>query len=157
MSIDYKTFKRLYTTGTPSGDMPEIGQTRLGSAFAKKDMRELDSIRYRKKRVILISPFMAEDYSLAPRMERYALHAVRDSVNRGEAPLAANLFFYMSIDVTSKIERDIGLHAALTWIKGCELVAAYVDHGVTPAMQAALNVAESRSKKIEFRSIGDIG
>jgi hypothetical protein len=109
-----------------------------------------------RRNVILVTPFMSEDPSLAQKMSRYAMRATRDSVLKHEAPLASNLFYYSVLNDKDPIERDIGLHAQLSWLRVADLVAVYVDFGITPAMKVAINNATLLVKKIEYRTIGAV-
>lgn len=165
--IPFSQLKKIFTTryttgGTPPRDAP--GQTtpapgaQVPFSVLQKGNPE-DTLRVTKqprKAVIVITPFAAEDYANAAKMNRYALRATRDSLNRMEAPVASHLFYSDVISARNPIERDIGLQSQLTWLKNCDLVAVYLDFGVTPAMQVAINAAIQRNKKIEYRTIGSV-
>lgn len=109
-----------------------------------------------RKAVLIVSPFMAEDYSQSAKMVRYALRATRDSINKAESPLATHLFYSDVLSTRNPIERDLGLQAQLTWMKGCDIIAIYIDFGITPAMQVVINAAKLRNKRIEYRTIGSV-
>ena len=53
-------------------------------------------------------------------------------------------------------ERDDAFLNLLSWIPRADLIAVYVDYGITPAMQVAINVAITKNKKIEYRSVGEV-
>ena len=108
-----------------------------------------------RRSVVLISPFAAEDFSIAAAVQRYGERCVRDSLGRGESPLASHLF-YSTLNVRNPIERDIGLLSQLSWIPKSDMVAVYVDFGLTKAMEVAINTAQIKSKKIEYRTIGSV-
>lgn len=106
------------------------------------------------KRVMAISPFMTEDTAKSTKMIRYARRCADDCFNRNEAAIMMNLFYWSVGTYSTAIERDKALHAAMSWVPGMELLAVYVDFDITPAMQVIINVAETKGKKIEYRSIG---
>lgn len=89
-------------------------------------------------------------------MNRYALRATKDSLGKNEAPLASHLFYSEVLNVRNPIERDIGLQSQLTWLKAADIVAVYLDFGITPAMQVAINAAVLKNKRIEYRTIGNV-
>ena len=99
---------------------------------------------------------MAEDPSLAAKMQRYATRAIKDSLSKNEAPLASYVFYSDALSPRNPIERDIGLQSQLTWMKGADIIAVYMDFGITPAMQAVINSAILRVKRIEYRTIGSV-
>lgn len=107
-----------------------------------------------RKSVIVLTPFMGEDPSKAKMFERYAQRAVKDSLNRNEAPLAAQLFFYQFFGSNLvQIERDMGLVSQISWVHKCDRVAVYSDFGITQAMNLVLDVARLKNKPVEFRAI----
>lgn len=127
------------------------------SAFTRADSRQvMGNVRPNKRCVVGISPFAPEDPMNAGLMGRYSKRCALDSANRNEAILMANRSFLSMSSYSSSIERDDAFTSLLSWIVRCDLVAIYVDFGVTPAMQVAINVAESKNKKIEYRSIGEV-
>lgn len=165
MAISSKSLMRILAPKFYTGDPTNVkaptqtkvpGVLTVSSAFDKVDQRNLDVAKYTRKRVLCITPFMAENPSKASQMERYATRALKDSLNRNEAPVMSHLFYYSVLSSNDPIERDIGLHSQLAWLPAADLVAVYVDFGITGAMQVAINYAESKSKKIEYRSIGGV-
>lgn len=86
--------------------------------------------------VIIESPY-------AGNIERniaYARAAVRDSVLRGEAPIASHLLFTQEGILRDEIEteRNAGIAAGMAWRRVCDLVAFYTDLGYSRGMLAAL-------------------
>lgn len=165
-TIRSKTLERIlssiYVTGGKGDtDIPETehkdGVQTYTSAFAKADSRQaLTTVRHNKRLVVGISPFVPEDPSNAGRMERYSKRCAVDATNRNEAILMANRSFLTSSSRSNAIERDESFMSILSWIARCDVLAVYVDFGVTPAMQVAINVAEVKNRKIEYRSIGEV-
>lgn len=144
--------------GDQPGQTKETPGTMVPASIAQDASPEevLRVIRQPKKAAVLITPFMAEDYSRAAAVKRYGDRCVKDSIGRGEAPIASHLFYYDVLNVRNPIERDIGLLSQLTWIGKCDIVVVYVDFGITKAMEVAINTAQLRSRKIEFRTIGSV-
>lgn len=145
-----------------AGDQPGQTQVSPGSVAVSSYAQDanpddvLHVIRQPKKAAVIITPFAAEDYSKAAAVKRYGDRCIKDSVQRGESPVASHLFYYDVLNVKNPIERDIGLLSQLTWIPKCDIVVVYVDFGITPAMRVAINVAQLKSKKLEFRTIGSV-
>lgn len=138
-------------------DEKKPGVPTVTSAFVKADQRQaLTTVRGQKKCVVGVCPFIPEDLSNAGKMERYSKRANLDGANRNEAILMANRAFLTMSSYSSSIERDDSFMSLLSWVARCDMVAVYVDFGITPAMQVAINVAEAKNKKIEYRSIGAV-
>lgn len=106
-----------------------------------------------RKAVLILTPFMSENPSKASLMKRYANRCVSDSIKRSEAPMSSNLFFYDVLNMNVPIERDMGLASMLSWMPKCDVLAVYIDFGVTQAMQVVINTAQIRNRKIEYRMI----
>lgn len=165
--IPFSTVKKILTTQfTTGGDKPTepAGQTKVAKGVQTpksviQAARAEDNLRVTKnprKNVILITPFMSEDPALAMKMSRYAVRCTKDSLLKNEAPIASQLFFYQTLSDKDPIERDIGLQCQLSWLKVADIVAVYVDFGITPAMKVAMNNAILLQKKIEYRTIGAV-
>lgn len=86
---------------------------------------------------------------------RYARLCMRDSLNRGEAPLASHLLYtqegILRDDV--KEERRLGIEAGFAWNAHAELCAVYQDYGITPGMQFGIDKALARGISVEYRKI----
>ncbi len=86
--------------------------------------------------VILESPYAGE----VERNIHYARAALRDSVLRGEAPIASHLLYTQEgiLDDDILEERELGINAGLAWKKVAQKAVFYIDHGWSTGMQAAL-------------------
>ena len=135
---------------------PKGSQVPLSVIQAARPEDALRVTKQPRKAVIVLSPFMAEDPALAMKMQRYAARAIKDSLMKNEAPLASYVFYSDALSPKNPIERDIGLQAQLTWLKGCDILAVYMDFGITPAMQVVINNAMLKVKRIEYRTIGNV-
>ncbi len=105
--------------------------------------------------VILESPYAAPtDQGVAENVE-YARKCVRDSILRGEAPLASHLLYTQPGILNDRIpeERELGIGAGLAWVKHAEATVVYVDRGVTPGMEKGIARAEAAGRIVEVRSL----
>lgn len=72
---------------------------------------------------------------------------------RGEAPIASHLLHTQVLDDTIKEEREMGIKAGLEWLRVAELMAVYVDLGISKGMKSAINEALIKGVQIEYRNI----
>ena len=142
--------------GEVGPDIRRPGVADYTSAFQKADQRGvLNVAKVTRKVAIGISPFLAEDPARGSVMTRYAHRCAEDGIRRNEALAMANIAF-LTPQSSSAVERDDAFLNLLSWIPRAELIAVYVDYGITPAMEVAINVAIMKSRKIEYRSIGGV-
>jgi hypothetical protein len=102
-------------------------------------------------RVILESPYSSD----IERNIKYARDCVKDSLNRGEAPLASHLLYTQpGILNDDKIEeRKKGIEAGLEWLSVAEKHIFYIDFGMTLGMNYALELSKKNKIPIEFRKL----
>lgn len=101
------------------------------------------------KRVVIESPYAGDiEVNLA-----YARAALLDSLNRGEAPIASHLLYTQVLDDADTEQRRQGIEAGFTWNKYADLVAVYVDHGITQGMERGITHARAYGALIEHRYI----
>jgi hypothetical protein len=86
---------------------------------------------------------------------RYLRDAMRDSLQRGEAPFASHGLYPMALDDGMPEERKLGMEAGFTWGHYAKKVIVYIDLGLTPGMLAGLERAYERSQSVEYRSLED--
>lgn len=103
------------------------------------------------KRIIIESPYAGE---IAANVA-YARAAMRDSLNRGEAPIASHLLYTQPGILRDEVpeERQLGIDAGLAWRNVAELGAFYVDRGWSAGMLAAREVYEREGKPFAIRII----
>jgi hypothetical protein len=103
------------------------------------------------KLVILESPFAGN----VERNKRYARAAVRDSLLRGEAPIASHLLYTQEgiLDDTIPAERQMGIDAGLAWRDKSEGTVVYNDFGCSQGMLYGIERAEESGKKVEIRQL----
>lgn len=121
-------------------DLPEGARVHEGPAKLAKPIL-----------VIIESPYAGD----VAKNVRYARAALRDSVIRGEAPLASHLLFTQEgvlLDDAPE-ERKLGINAGLAWGRVADMTAAYYDLGISEGMRHGINRAIDESRLVEFRSI----
>lgn len=103
------------------------------------------------KLVILESPFAGD----IERNIAYARAAVRDSLSRGEAPIASHLLYTQDgiLDDTVPHERQWGIDAGLAWKAVAQCSVVYVDYGITRGMEYGIGAAEAAGITVEYRRI----
>ena len=104
------------------------------------------------KLVILESPYAGD---VATHVA-YARRALRDSLMRGEAPLASHLLYTQEgvlTDADPK-ERELGISAGHAWLSRADYVVIYVDYGISQGMYAGIKEAEMLGKPMSYRNIG---
>ena len=104
-------------------------------------------------RVMVESPFRANDFELLVRNITYANACVRDSLARGEAPFAMHLFYPTFLDEQNPDERRQGIACGLRWLACADLVALYIDHGRTEGMMQAETLAQERKIPVQYRRL----
>jgi hypothetical protein len=105
------------------------------------------------KLVILESPFAGD----VERNIAYARAAVRDSLSRGEAPIASHLLYTQDgiLDDTVPQERQWGIDAGLAWKSVAHGSVVYTDHGITKGMEYGIAAAKAAGIPVEYRTIND--
>ena len=85
----------------------------------------------------------------------YARAAMRDSLNRGEAPIASHLLYTQPGILRDEIpdERQWGIDAGLAWRDVADLAAFYIDRGWSSGMVAARETYDREGKAYELRSL----
>lgn len=103
------------------------------------------------QRVILESPYAGD----IDRNIKYARECLKDSLKRGEAPIASHLLYTQEgvLDDDNAEERMWGIKAGLAWKEVTDLHVFYVDYGMSSGMNFALEYAKSENIKTEYRTI----
>lgn len=103
--------------------------------------------------VIIESPYAGD----IERNVEYARACVRDSLLRGEAPIASHLLYTQPgiLDDNIPAERQHGIDAGLAWRAVAHASVVYVDLGVSRGMQYGIAAARRAGIPIEERSIAD--
>lgn len=100
------------------------------------------------KKVILESPYAV----FVERNIQYARMCVKDSLHRGESPIASHLLYTQDgiLDDLIPEERKLGIDAGLEWKSVADLHVFYVDYGYSSGMKYAM---ENSTLPIEVRKI----
>lgn len=104
-------------------------------------------------RVCVESPFRGASEGEYTRNTYYADAALLDSLSRDEAPFLGHLLYPRVLDDTSDDDRRRGMKADIAWLRGSELVAVYIDLGVSGGMKEAIALASKLKLPIVERSI----
>lgn len=101
--------------------------------------------------VIIESPYAGD---IEANVE-YARRCVRDSLSRGEAPIASHLLYTQPgiLDDNRPAERQWGIDAGLAWRSVAQASVVYIDRGITSGMEYGIAAAKDANVSIEFRTI----
>lgn len=103
------------------------------------------------RRVVLESPYSGN----VEQNVSYARAAIKDSLARGEAPIASHLLYTQPgvLDDTIVEDRAKGIKAGHAWIDIAEAMVVYIDNGITPGMIEGISKAKWLRIPIEYRRI----
>ena len=103
------------------------------------------------KKVIIESPY-AENIE---RNIKYARACLKDSLTRGEAPLASHLLYTQDgvLDDGIKAERMQGINAGLAWVEFADIHVFYIDYGMSKGMKDALLYSLTKGLEVEYRKL----
>jgi hypothetical protein len=101
--------------------------------------------------VILESPFAGDEQANID----YARLCVRDSLMRGEAPIASHLLYTQPtiLDDSVPEERQHGIDAGLAWGIVADATIVYTDKGISKGMLHGIHEAQMSYRPVEYRSI----
>lgn len=106
------------------------------------------------KLVILESPYAGE----IERNTIYARRAMRDCIERGEAPFASHLLYTQPgiLDENNPEERKLGIEAGYEWWSAVTKIVFYADYGFSNGMMGALEKVSKEKDELNFeiRKIG---
>lgn len=110
-----------------------------------------------KARVLIESPLSAPSKTGLGLNQLYGRAALRDSLLRGEAPMASHLLYAQTfvLDDTDPVEHEIGMLAGFSWLPLVERVVVYIDRGITKGMKEGIRRAEILGVTVEERSLED--
>lgn len=105
------------------------------------------------RKVILESPYAGN----TEKNINYARKALRDSLLRGEAPLASHLLYTQEnvLDDTVSEEREKGIRAGLAWLPEAEATVVYADLGISKGMSYGIRSAKMHKVPVEYRYINN--
>lgn len=100
--------------------------------------------------VIVESPYAGD----VARNEAYARAAMRDCLERGEAPMVSHLLYTQVLDDDEPAEREQGIAAGLAWGACAWASVIYVDLGISAGMREGIERAKHEGRTIEYRCLG---
>lgn len=103
------------------------------------------------KLVLIESPYAGD----VDRNKAYARAAVRDCLERGEAPYASHLFFTQPgvLDDGVPEQRALGIRAGLAWGSAAAATVVYTDYGISPGMDLGIVAAWRAGRPVEYRTL----
>ena len=103
------------------------------------------------KRVILESPYAGD----VEGNIKYARACLRDSLERGESPIASHLLYTQDGVLSDEIEEERmwGINAGLAWKGVANLHVFYVDFGMSKGMEYARDYSKSQDIEVEYRTL----
>lgn len=108
-----------------------------------------------REQVQFESPFGASTGDEVLRNVAYAYIGMRDSLLRGEAPLASHLLYTQMLDDRDAAEREIGIEAGLEIGRWAVRTVVYQDLGISRGMDYGIKNAESVNRPVEYRRLYD--
>jgi len=102
-------------------------------------------------RVIVESPYAGDvNYNT-----QYARACLRDSLERGEFPIASHLLYTQTgvLDDQKPEERKLGIDAGLAWRKVADYAVFYIDLGWSSGMLAAKKLYEAEGRPFKERRL----
>ncbi len=108
-------------------------------------------------RTIIESPYAGDTEEEVKRNKEYALRAMRDSIERGEAPFASHVLYAMTglLDDSIPEQRYSGINMGYNWLIAADQVVFYVDYGMSPGMERAWDVAVDHGIQCSYRKLFD--
>jgi hypothetical protein len=105
-----------------------------------------------RRRVIIESPYRQGEVTANIA---YAKAALRDSLQRGEAPIASHLLFTQPgiLDDSVPEERRLGIEAGLSWYQGAQACVVYCDFGTSDGMLEGIRRAGIHGIPVEKRTL----
>jgi len=101
--------------------------------------------------VIVESPFAGD----VETNIKFAQACVRDSLSRGEAPLASHLLYTQEGILNDDMpdERNLGIEAGLAWGIKASKTIVYTNLGITRGMERGIQRAEDEKREVEYREL----
>jgi hypothetical protein len=113
------------------------------------------------RRVIIESPYAgASRWRVLALFQRsrnrnYARACVRDSLLRGESPIASHLLYMQRGILRDEIasERKHGIEAGLAWRDVADASVIYTDRGISAGMRLGIEAAKASGLHVEYRTL----
>lgn len=101
--------------------------------------------------VIIESPYAGD----IDKNVKYCRACVRDSLLRGEAPIASHILYTQKGILNDSIphERQHGIDAGLAWRVVADASVVYTDLGISKGMEYGIEAAKKAGIKVEYRTL----
>jgi len=103
-------------------------------------------------KVIIESPYCGK----INRNVKYANICLRDSLMRGEYPIASHLMYTKALDDRKPKERELGIKAGLFWGLEADKTIVYTDYGISKGMGIGIEAANKADREIIYRKIENL-
>lgn len=105
--------------------------------------------------VIVETPYASPSESGRALNQLYARAALRDSLLRGESPMASHMLYAQTfvLDDTDPDEHDLAVAAGQSWFPFVQTVVVYIDRGISEGMREGISRARELGVAVEERSI----
>jgi hypothetical protein len=103
------------------------------------------------RRVIIESPYAGD----VDRNVEYARQCLKDSLSRGEAPIASHLLYPQVLDDNNPEQRSQGIRAGLEWRSVAQAQVFYLDLGWSKGMIYAHEQAKNEGRTVVYRYLYD--
>ena len=151
--------RRRQNVGLPAGGAvqldvalgPRIARFHFDAEPLKRPNRTMEM---RPMRLVIVeSPYAGDVEANAA----YARAAVKDSLLRGEAPIASHLLYTQSGILDDAVpEERRGIDARLAWRAVADAFIVYTDLGISRGMKDGIGAARDAGVTVEFRSLKEI-
>lgn len=103
--------------------------------------------------VVICSPLRAPTPGGVEEHKVYARAAMRNSLLRGESPVATHLLYTQVLEDDIPAERAAGMIAAEGIIVRADLLAVYIDAGISDGMRSEITKACAAGVRVVFRTL----
>lgn len=105
--------------------------------------------------VILESPYAENNGISVKEHIEYAQKCVKDSLVRGESPIASHLLYTQDgiLDDNNPEERELGIRVGLEWRRVANKSVFYIDYGFSDGMRDSIMTAIQEGLIVETRKI----
>ncbi len=100
-------------------------------------------------KVFIVSPYSGDVEANVV----YGKECVAHSIKHGETPFAGHLFYTQVLNDDDPEQRHRGMEMGREWMVGCEVVAVYVDRGMSRGMVADVEYAIDKEMTLSFRRL----
>jgi len=108
------------------------------------------------KLTILESPYAGMTLDETEKNVAYAKFCMKDSLDRGEAPMVSHVLYTQVLDDNVAEERKQGIEAGLEWARVADQHVFYIDHGMSKGMEAAMKRALENRITIIIRTLSPV-